>query len=60
MHKLKEICRGWLNYFSIASIVGKLKDLESRVSDRLKVSPKLNRPLALIKNYITGNYRYQL
>src|SRR3954470_23236583 len=35
IHKLKEVCRGWLNYFRMASIVGRLKDLDSWVSNRL-------------------------
>jgi RNA-directed DNA polymerase len=27
IHKLNEVCRGWLNYFRMASITGKLKTL---------------------------------
>lgn len=36
MHKLKEVTRGWLNYFRMASIYGKLKDLDSWVRNRLR------------------------
>ena len=36
IHKLKEIGRGWLNYFRMASITGKLKDLDSWVRNRLR------------------------
>lgn len=36
MHKLKEVGRGWLNYFRMASITGKLKDLDSWVRNRLR------------------------
>ncbi len=35
-HKLKEVGRGWLNYFRMASITGKLKDLDSWVRNRLR------------------------
>jgi hypothetical protein len=34
--KLKEIGRGWVNYFRMASIHGKLKDLDSWVRNRLR------------------------
>ena len=34
--KLKEVGRGWLNYFRMASIYGKLKDLDSWVRNRLR------------------------
>jgi RNA-directed DNA polymerase len=34
--KLKEIGRGWLNYFRMASITGKLRDLDSWVRNRLR------------------------
>ena len=34
--KLKEVGRGWLNYFRMASILGKLKDLDSWVRNRLR------------------------
>ena len=34
--KLKEVGRGWLNYFRMASITGKLKDLDSWVRNRLR------------------------
>src|SRR4030095_3952036 len=34
--KLKEVGRGWLNYFRMASIQGKLKDLDSWVRNRLR------------------------
>ena len=34
--KLKEIQRGWLEYFRIASIYGKLKDLDGWVRNRLR------------------------
>jgi group II intron reverse transcriptase/maturase len=36
IYKLKEVCRGWLNYFRMASITGKLKDLDSWVRNRLR------------------------
>jgi RNA-directed DNA polymerase len=36
IHKLKEVSRGWLNYFRMASITGKLKDLDSWVRNRLR------------------------
>jgi RNA-directed DNA polymerase len=36
IHKLKEVSRGWLNYFRMASIAGKLKDLDSWVRNRLR------------------------
>ena len=34
--KLKEVGRGWLNYFRMASIAGKLKDLDSWIRNRLR------------------------
>jgi len=34
--KLKEVGRGWLNYFRMASITGKLKDFDSWVRNRLR------------------------
>ena len=34
--KLKEVGRGWLNYFRMASIQGKLKDLDGWVRNRLR------------------------
>ncbi len=34
--KLKEVQRGWVNYFRMASIYGKLKDLDSWVRNRLR------------------------
>jgi RNA-directed DNA polymerase len=34
--KLKEVGRGWVNYFRLASIHGKLKDLDSWVRNRLR------------------------
>jgi len=36
IHKLKEVCRGWLNYFRMASIVGKLRDLDGWIRNRLR------------------------
>ena len=36
MHKLKEVGRGWLNYFRMASITGKLRDIDSWVRNRLR------------------------
>jgi group II intron reverse transcriptase/maturase len=36
IHKLKEIGRGWLNYFRMASITGKLGDLDSWIRNRLR------------------------
>jgi RNA-directed DNA polymerase len=34
--KLKEVQRGWLNYFRMASIQGKLKELDSWIRNRLR------------------------
>lgn len=34
--QLKDVWRGWLNYFRMASIYGKLKDLDSWVRNRLR------------------------
>ncbi|MEP7169980.1 MAG: group II intron reverse transcriptase/maturase [Bacteroidota bacterium] len=34
--QLKEVCTGWLNYFRMASIYGKLQDLDSWVRNRLR------------------------
>jgi len=34
--QLKEVGRGWVNYFRMASIHGKLKDLDSWVRNRLR------------------------
>jgi RNA-directed DNA polymerase len=34
--KLKEACRGWLNYFRMASIQGKLRDVDSWIRNRLR------------------------
>lgn len=36
IHKLKEVGRGWRQYFRIASIVGKLRDLDGWVGNRLR------------------------
>ena len=36
IRKLKEVQRGWVNYFRMASIHGKLKDLDSWVRNRLR------------------------
>ena len=36
MTKLKEVGRGWVNYFRMASIHGKLKDLDGWVRNRLR------------------------
>jgi RNA-directed DNA polymerase len=36
IYKLKEVGRGWLNYFRMASITGKLKDLDSWIRNRLR------------------------
>jgi RNA-directed DNA polymerase len=36
INKLKEVGRGWLNYFCMASITGKLKDLDSWIRNRLR------------------------
>jgi len=36
MNKLKEVGRGWLNYFRMASIQGKLRDLDRWVRNRLR------------------------
>ena len=34
--RLKEAARGWINYFRMASITGKLRDLDSWVRNRLR------------------------
>jgi len=34
--KLKQVCNGWLNYFRMASIHGKLKDLDGWIRNRLR------------------------
>jgi RNA-directed DNA polymerase len=34
--KLKEVCRGWINYFRLASIQGKLKELDGWLRNRLR------------------------
>ncbi|MDD4604609.1 MAG: group II intron maturase-specific domain-containing protein [Bacteroidales bacterium] len=34
--KLKEVQRGWVNYFRMASIHGKLKDLDGWIRNRLR------------------------
>jgi len=36
IRKMKEVQRGWLNYFRLASIVGKLNTLDSWVRNRLR------------------------
>jgi hypothetical protein len=36
IHKLKELQRGWLGYFRMASIQGKLKELDGWVRNRLR------------------------
>ncbi len=36
IHKLNEIQRGWVNYFRMASIVGKLRDVDGWVRNRLR------------------------
>lgn len=36
MHKLKEVHRGWINYFKYANITAKLKDLDSWLRNRLR------------------------
>ena len=36
IRKLKEVQRGWVNYFRMASIHGKLKDLDGWVRNRLR------------------------
>ncbi len=36
VRKLKEVQRGWVNYFRMASIQGKLKDLDGWVRNRLR------------------------
>jgi RNA-directed DNA polymerase len=36
MQKLKEVCRGWINYFKYANILGKLKDLDGWVRNRIR------------------------
>ncbi len=34
--KLKEVQRGWINYFRMANIYGKLRDIDSWVRNRLR------------------------
>jgi group II intron reverse transcriptase/maturase len=34
--QLKEVCRGWVNYFRLASLVGKLGTIDSWVRNRLR------------------------
>lgn len=34
--KLNEACRGWVNYFCLGSLTGKLKDIDSWVRNRLR------------------------
>ncbi len=36
IQKLKEVQRGWINYFRIGSIYGKLKDLDGWLRNRLR------------------------
>jgi group II intron reverse transcriptase/maturase len=36
IHKLTEVCNGWLNYFRMASIQGKLRDLDGWIRNRLR------------------------
>jgi len=36
IQKLKEIHRGWINYFRMASLTGKLKDLDGWLRNRLR------------------------
>jgi group II intron reverse transcriptase/maturase len=36
MQKLKEVCRGWINYFKYANILGKLKDLDGWIRNRIR------------------------
>ena len=36
IRQLKSVCRGWLNYFRLASITGKLGDLDSWLRNRLR------------------------
>ena len=36
IQKLKEVTQGWLNYFRMASILGKLKELDGWVRNRLR------------------------
>jgi RNA-directed DNA polymerase len=36
IQKLKETCQGWLNYFRMASILGKLKELDGWLRNRLR------------------------
>ncbi len=36
INRLKEVQRGWLGYYRIASIQGKLKDLDGWLSNRLR------------------------
>ncbi len=36
LYKLEDITRGWINYYRFANIVGKLKDLDAWVRNRLR------------------------
>jgi group II intron reverse transcriptase/maturase len=64
IYKLKEVGRGWLNYFCMASITGKLKDLDSWIRNRLRYciwhdwkKPERKRK-NLIRLGIDHNYAY--
>jgi group II intron reverse transcriptase/maturase len=37
IRQLKTVCQGWLNYFRMASMYGKLKDLDSWIRNRLRL-----------------------
>jgi group II intron reverse transcriptase/maturase len=65
IHKLKEVGRGWLQYFRMASIVGKLRDLDSWVRNRLRYciwhdwkKPERKRK-NLIRLGVDDNHAYQ-
>ena len=36
MHRLKQVQRGWLHYFRMASMTGKLRDIDGWVRNRLR------------------------
>ena len=54
IYKIKQVGRGWLNYFRMASIQGKLRDLDSWIRNRLRycIWHKWKKPERKRKNLI--------
>jgi hypothetical protein len=54
IHKLKELHRGWLGYYRIASISGKLKDMDGWIRNRLRycIWQNWKKPERKRKNFI--------